>query len=88
MPKFEKRHIEALAEAVQAISRRLRAEQGTDGLVYLSQVESRIQLELARMLLSGNGAFQQERFYRACEPGANVETYLRNDEGALTNPSF
>ena len=66
MPKFAKRHYEAIAEAMQDSC----PEQHW-------AANKRAQWEVTRNRLADvfardNGNFQYDRFIRACEPGANV----------------
>jgi hypothetical protein len=58
MPKFSKRHYEALALAIQSIPDKNGREWA--------------RLAIASTLARDNDRFDKERFSRACLPGANV----------------
>ena len=64
LPRFAKRHYEAIALAMQ------HAHVIGDPS-YRNQWEC-VRNELADMFVRDNGMFKRERFMRACEPGANV----------------
>lgn len=61
MSLFQKRHYEALAIVCQNVRADL-----TDSAAY------RFECELCRMFSADNPAFDEDRFKRACVPGANV----------------
>jgi hypothetical protein len=63
--KFAKRHYEAIAQAMQEAKRTAQNDQDFKGVLYAVN-------ELADMFAGDNGQFQRDRFYRACQPGANV----------------
>jgi len=64
--KFAKRHYEAIATAIQEARRR--ASDGDNNHDPITNVVD----ELCWLFRSDNGQFSRDRFYRACEPGANV----------------
>jgi hypothetical protein len=64
--RFAKRHYEAIATAIQEARRR--ASDGDNNHDPITNVVD----ELCWLFRSDNGQFKQDRFYRACEPGANV----------------
>lgn len=67
MPKFSKRHYEAIAEAMQEAYREAGNTVGLKQFGVSGAVEN-----LADTLARDNGKFNRERFVRACQPGANV----------------
>jgi len=64
VPRFAKRHYEAIAQAMQDARTHLRSDA-------VNQQECVIHC-LADMLAADNPEFKRARFERACEPGANV----------------
>ena len=64
IPKFCKRHYEAIATAMQEARRRADFE-GNDPIAAVID-------ELSWLFKSDNGQFKWDRFKRACIPGANV----------------
>jgi methyl coenzyme M reductase alpha subunit len=63
LSRFQKRHYEAIALAMQEARRR--ANGSNDPIAVVVD-------ELADVFTGGNGQFKRERFIRACDPGANV----------------
>lgn len=67
MPKFNKRHYEAIAQVLQEI------KPPTDDKFTPMHRQWIITInELSRLFARDNSGFQLGRFERACEPGANV----------------
>ena len=69
LPRFAKRHYEAIAEAMQDIA--------PCRFVSSDDPERRVQhgatvRALADVFAADNGQFKRDRFERACIPGANV----------------
>ena len=64
LPRFAKRHYEAIAQAMQDAQDNLSGEarRGID----------RATDRLADLFRRDNANFERDRFERACEPGANV----------------
>jgi hypothetical protein len=71
LPKFNRRHYEALAQVIQglALSHNELSNEELDELV---SVRQGIAGDFADMLGRDNPRFDRERFIRACVPGANV----------------
>jgi hypothetical protein len=69
MSKFAKRHYEATAEAMQWAVRSSTNKNETVGVWKAIG-------EMAGMFKSDNGAFDRERFLKACQPGTNVRSPL------------
>lgn len=71
MSKFQQRHYEAIAEALQSPTAHNAVDpafaEGWHAAV------SAIKVDLAEMFQSDNYHFMRDRFMRACEPGANVK---------------
>ena len=67
--RFAKRHYEAIATAIQEARRR--ASDGDNDNPIANVVD-----ELCWLFRSDNGQFSRDRFYRACEPGANVRAHV------------
>jgi methyl coenzyme M reductase alpha subunit len=63
LPKFAKRHYEAIATAIQEARRR--ANGSNDPIAVVVD-------ELADIFAADNSRFGRDRFERACVPGANV----------------
>jgi hypothetical protein len=63
---FSKRHYEAIAEAFQ------RSFDDTDGDNEASDTARAVRDRIADVFARDNYAFDRQRFYRACVPGANV----------------
>ena len=70
--RFAKRHYEAIATAIQEARRR--ASDGDNNHDPIANVVD----ELCWLFRSDNGQFKQDRFYRACVPGANVRARCAN----------
>lgn len=67
--KFQKRHYEAIAQALQA-AHPLKGSPADNDLENFRWFVCRN--EIARMLERDNSDFKRGRFEAACEPGANV----------------
>jgi hypothetical protein len=63
--KFAKRHYEAIAEAMQEAKRTTQSDRELKGVIYAIN-------ELADVFAQDNGMFKRDRFYCACQVGANV----------------
>ena len=83
MPKFNKRHYEAIALVIQeAIRHRATSSEQVAGCYHVAK-------ELEIMLRRDNRLFKSERFMAACEPGANVKLrtrYRLSEPGASSYP--
>jgi len=64
LPRFSKRHYEALALALQDARTHLRCDA-------INQQECVLRM-LADMFAADNSQFKRQRFINACQPGANV----------------
>ena len=64
LPRFSKRHYEAIALALQDARLHLRCDA-------INQQECVLRM-LADMFAADNSQFKRQRFINACEPGANV----------------
>ena len=65
LPRFAKRHYEAIAEEMQDARTHLRCDA-------INQQECVLRM-LADMFAADNSQFKRERFINACQPGANVK---------------
>ena len=72
--KFAKRHYEAIATAIQEVTRNIEYAYAPEYVVKL------VIDELADTFAADNGQFKRDRFIAACEPGANVRA--RSNGGA------
>ena len=72
LSRFQKRHYEAIALAMQDARLHVRCN-GTEQMECVVNV-------LADLFAGDNGQFKRDRFERACEPGANVRA--RSNEGS------
>jgi hypothetical protein len=81
LPKFAKRHYEAIAQAMQEA---MRYAQGYDNDLCPGGVQCAID-ELADLFAKDNGQFDRERFIRACVPGANVRARTSNGPALPSN---
>ena len=66
LPKFAKRHYEAIATAIQEARRRVEAGENNHDPI------ANVVDEFSRLFRDDNGRFKWDRFRRACVPGANV----------------
>ncbi len=66
--KFQQRHYEALAQAIQD----QKASYAGDGAELRQNVMQDFAEELAARFARDNGLFNRDRFLRACQIGANV----------------
>lgn len=72
MSHFQKRHYEALATAIQGATHDVRwREPEEDHTVMLDGIRL-LTDHIVSTLKSDSGLFKEDRFRRACEPGANV----------------
>jgi hypothetical protein len=71
--RFQQRHYEAIAEALQEAERSARHHENDAVLTGIREVEA----ALIRLFRSDNCMFQPERFRAACVPGANVRARTR-----------
>ena len=79
LPIFAKRHYERVASAMQEA---MRYAQGYDSDLCPGGVQCAID-ELADLFAKDNGAFDRDRFIRACVPGANVRARTAKANGEL-----
>ena len=70
---FQKRHYEAIAQAVQSMQRHTASMNG--GTLPWDTVRD----ELADLFERNNSRFDRDRFMRACQPGANVRARTLGD---------
>ena len=68
LPRFSKRHYEAIALALQGARFHLRCDA-------INQQECVLTM-LADMFAADNTQFKRERFINACQPGANVRARI------------
>jgi hypothetical protein len=85
MPKFNKRHYEAIAHVMQEAKTFpvMVHETGKPTVTQWDMTVSR----LAALFASDNGLFKKERFIAACEPGANVRArtaHLKRNAAKVT----
>jgi hypothetical protein len=71
LPKFCKRHYEAIATAMQNACPLVPRGSSNADPIRRNQWES-VRNELTDMFARDNGLFKRDRFMWACEPGANV----------------
>jgi hypothetical protein len=79
LPKFAKRHYEAIAQAMQHACPLAPRDSSNADPIRRNQWES-VRNELTDMFARDSGMFKRDRFMHACEPGANVRA--RSNGGA------
>jgi hypothetical protein len=82
LPKFAKRHYEALAQVIQGLALS-NNELSNEELEELISVRQGIAGDFANMLGKDNPRFDRERFIRACVPGANVRARKAKTNGQV-----
>jgi hypothetical protein len=79
LPKFAKRHYEALAQVIQSLALS-HNELSNDELDELVSVRQGIANDFANMLAKDNPRFDRARFIQACIPGNNVRVATKPAE--------